>query len=303
MAYPDFYAAERVGKLYTPQSLQAIQAGRSAGYAPAQQDRRRIILLLVDMQVDFVHSEGSLSVPGAVEDAQRTIEFIYRHADKITNIAASLDSHLPLQIFSPAWWLDEQEHHPAPYTTISAAEVNAGRWIPLYEVDWSKHYVQQLEAQSRKQLMIWPYHTLIGTPGHNLIPALYEAIAFHASARQTQPIFLQKGDEPLTEHYSILEPEVKVPRKATLNTDFLNTLASYDLIYIAGQAKSHCVLESVNSMMNYFSKDIIARIRLLDDAMSSVVHPTIDFEALAEQAFVRHSAQGLNRRKTTDPLG
>jgi len=302
MAYPDFYAAERVGKLYTPQSLQAIQAGRDAGCTPAQQDRQRIILLLVDMQVDFVHPEGSLSVPGAVEDARRTIEFIYRHVNKITSIAASLDSHLPLQIFSPAWWVDAQGQHPAPYTVISAAEVQAGQWHALYEVDWSQRYVHQLEVQSRKQLMIWPYHTLIGTPGHNLIPALYEAMAFHASARQTQPIFLQKGDEPLTEHYSILEPEVKVPRKASLNTEFLSTLASYDLIYIAGQAKSHCVLESVNSMMSYFSKDIIARIRLLDDAMSSVAHPTIDFEALAEQAFARHSAQGLTRCTTTDPL-
>ncbi|MCS6834632.1 MAG: cysteine hydrolase family protein [Anaerolineae bacterium] len=303
MAYPGFYAAERVGELYTPQSSQAIQVGRSAGCAPAQQDRQRIILLLVDMQVDFVHPEGALSVPGAVEDTRRTIEFIYRYACKITSIAASLDSHLPLQIFSPSWWTDEKGEHPPPYTVISAEEVSAGHWRPLYEIDWSKRYVQQLEAQSRKQLMIWPYHTLIGTPGHNLMPALYEAIAFHASARQTQPIFLQKGDEPLTEHYSILEPEVKVPRKAILNTDFLSVLASYDLIYIAGQAKSHCVLESVSSMMNYFSKDIVARIRVLDDAMSSVAHPTIDFEALSEQAFARYSAQGLTRRKTTDPLG
>jgi len=303
MAYPDFYASERVGTLYPPQSLQAIQAGHQAGYAPSQQDKQRIILLLVDMQVDFVHPQGSLSVPGAVDDTRRTIEFIYRHTDKITSIAASLDSHLPLQIFSPAWWVDPQGQHPTAYTTISSAEVEQGQWQALYEADWSKRYVQQLELQARKQLMIWPYHTLIGTEGHNLMPALYEALAFHASARQTQPIFLQKGDEPLTEHYSILEPEVKVPRKAALNTTFLSTLASYDLIYIAGQAKSHCVLESVNSMMNCFSKDIIGRIRLLDDAMSSVAHPSIDFEALAEEAFVRHAAQGLVRRATADPLG
>ena len=92
--------------------------------------------------------------------------------------------------------------------------------------------------------MIWPFHTMVGTVGHNLSPSLYEAICFHSAARQSQPVKLTKGSIPQTEHYSILEPEVKVTDhpQGGLNQALLNELGGYDLVYLAGQAKSHCVL-------------------------------------------------------------
>ncbi|MEP7294031.1 MAG: isochorismatase, partial [Chloroflexota bacterium] len=149
-----------------------------------------------------------------------------------------------------------------------------------------------------------PYHTLIGTPGHSITPALYEAIAFHSVARRTQPVFLQKGTIPQTEYYSMLEPEVKVPEHAMgrLNVSFLNMLADYDRIFIAGEAKSHCVLETVNSIMRYFATqpEMLDKFRILSDCMSSVAHPTIDFDALADEAFARYPA--LRRVKSSDPL-
>ena len=40
-------------------------------------------------------------MPGALGDIRRTIEFIYRNAERITHISCSLDSHLPRQIFTP----------------------------------------------------------------------------------------------------------------------------------------------------------------------------------------------------------
>ena len=50
-----------------------------------------------------------------------------------------------------------------------------------------------------------------------------------------------------------------------LNVSFLNMLASYDRIYIAGEAKSHCVLETVTSIMRYFADQprIIDKFRIL----------------------------------------
>jgi nicotinamidase-related amidase len=153
--------------------------------------------------------------------------------------------------------------------------------------------------------MIWPYHVLIGTPGHNLTPALYEAIAFHTAARHTQPEFLTKGTIPKTEHYSILEPEVKVPEAplGTVNTDFLGMLSSHDLIYVAGQAKSHCVLETVASMMQHLAPEDITKIRVLTDCASSVAHPEIDFDAMADEAFARFEKDGLTLVKSTDDIG
>lgn len=306
MTFPAFYKPEKVGTLYTPNTLAVVEAGRGAGTAPAATDTTKTALLLVDMQVDFIHPDGALYVPGAIEDTRRTIEWIFNHLKSITTIVASLDSHVPIQIFSPTWWADAKGKHPAPYTLITADEVRDGRWQPLYDVDWSKAYVEKLEAQAKKQLMIWPYHTLIGTTGHTLTPALYEAIVYHSSARQTQPVLISKGTIANTENYSIFEPEVKrddLPSGA-LNVDLLETLAGYDRIYVAGEAKSHCVLETVTSMMRYYSdrRDIIARMRLLKDCMSSVVHPEINFDRLADAALSGFTMQGLTMVNSTDAL-
>ena len=239
MPFPPFYDSSQVGRLYPPDTAAAIAAGQAAGLRPAALDDRRILLLLVDAQVDFIHVDGALAVPGAVDDTRRTIEWLYRNIEAVTAVAASLDSHIPLQIFYPTWWANPQGEHPTPFTPISSADVRQGRWRPLQDPAWSIAYVEKLEQQAKKVLMIWPYHTMIGTPGQAITPALYEAIAYHAGARQTQPTFLTKGSIARTEHYSIVEPEVKVPEQpqGDINRAFLDMLKAYDLIYIAGQAK------------------------------------------------------------------
>ncbi|PJF21993.1 MAG: hypothetical protein CUN56_08225, partial [Phototrophicales bacterium] len=180
-----------------------------------------------------------------------------------------------------------------------------GTWQPLYEQEWSQNYVAQLEQSAKKQLMIWPYHTLLGTPGHALVPAIYEAIAYHTAARRIQPTILIKGTLPITEHYSIMEPEVKIEGNpmGQLNTSLLDVIGQYDLIYVAGQAKSHCVLETLASMMRYYPPEIIAKIRVLEDAMSSVTHPEIDFDHLANETLAQFAEQGMKLVKTSDPIG
>ncbi len=301
MTFPDYYTPDRIGTLYAPHIDAATRAGRSAKTPPASDDTERVYLLLVDMQVDFVHPDGALAVPGAVDDTRRLIEWIYNNVGQITTIGATLDSHLPLQIFHPPWWVDANGEHPQGYTPISSDDVKSGKWTPLYEVAWSHEYVEKLEEDAKKQLMIWPFHVLLGTPGHGLVPALSEAIAYHAAARQAQPEYHIKGLIPKSEHYSAVEPEVKVPEhpQGDVNRTLLDEIATYDRVYIAGQAKSHCVLESVASMMRYYDKDQIARLRVLDDAMSSVAHPEIDFEAMANATFAEFQAQGLTLTQTT----
>lgn len=306
MPFPQFYHPEQVGTLYIPNTSQAIAEGMALRLPPSAQDSPRILLLLVDAQVDFIHTDGALSVPGAVGDTRRTIEWIFEHVGQISDIAASLDSHIPTQIFYPTWWVDAEGHTPAPFTAITSQEVQAGKWRPVYEAAWSVEYVERLEQQAKKALMIWPYHTMIGTPGHTLTPALYEAIVYHAAARQTTPHFLAKGSIPKTEHYSILEPEVKVNDhpQGGLNTEFLEMLTTYDIIYIAGQAKSHCVLETVSSMMRYFGKQtgMIDKLRVLMDCTSSVAHPEIDFDAIAESALGEFASQGLYLVQSSDSI-
>jgi nicotinamidase/pyrazinamidase len=307
MNFPDFYDASRVGDLFRPDINRAIATGSAVGAAPAAADTTRWLLLLVDMQVDFIHPEGALTVPGAVADTRRTIEWIFEHLTDITTIATSLDSHIPGQIFYPTWWVDAQGQHPPAYTVITEDDVQSGRWQPAYDPEWSREYVRKLEAQARKQLMIWPYHTMIGSEGHNLMPALYETLAYHSAARHTRPQFITKGLIPNTEYYSLLEPEVKVPGTpgGELNTDFLAQLQAYDAVYITGQAKSHCVLETARTLMRYFADQpaMIDRLHVLLDCTSSVAHPEIDFESLANEAYAQFAADGLHLVTTKESSG
>ena len=231
MSLPSFYDASRVGHPFPPNIQAAVQAGSALTLPPAAKDDPSIALVLVDMQVDFIHTDGALPVPGAVDDCRRIVEWIYRHVERISKIFLSLDSHYPLQIFFSTWWRDAAGAHPPPSTIISAAEVDAGRWQPVYEREWSRQYVCQLESQHRKQLMIWPFHTMVGAAGHNLSPSLYEAVCYHSAARQSQPLKLSKGSIPQTEHYSIFEPEVKVADhpQGSFNHALLRELGEYDL--------------------------------------------------------------------------
>ncbi len=306
MNTPAFYNPEKVGTFFTPRTALVADVERDATVTPSTEDEQRTLLLLIDTQIDFIHADGALSVPGAIEDTRRVIDWIFKQGEKITTIAASLDSHVPIQIFSPSWWVDANGNHPAPYTIITQQALDDGEWKPLYSEEWSFSYVEKLEEQFKKQLMIWPYHTLIGTVGHNLEPSLYEAVVYHSLVRQTEPIFLMKGLIPRTEHYSILEPEVKIPNEpmGDINMQFLKMLTSYDRVYLAGQAKSHCVLETLMSIMRYLGDDpeMIAKFHLLMDCTSSVYHPEIDFDALANETLNQLAKRGLKLLTTQDAV-
>ena len=303
---PAHYDARRVGTLYPPDVAAATSAGARAGLPPATRDARKIALVLIDAQIDFIHPApiGTLAVPGAVADTQRTTEFLYRNAAAISTVIASLDSHLAFQIFYPTWWVDERGGHPSPFTVIGPDDLARGTWRPVLDPGWSVDYVQKLTATDKKGLCVWPYHTMIGSVGHALDPALFEAIAYFAAARRSQPVFLTKGSIPQTEHYSVLEPEVKYSKhpQGGLNTSLLDALAKHDVVYVAGQAKSHCVLESMRSMLAYFANErhVIDKIRLLVDCTSSVVHPTIDFDAIAEAELARFAAAGVHLVRSSE---
>lgn len=301
------YDPNTVGTKMTPRVAAALQAGIEHFRSAAADDQTKEILVLVDNQVDFIHVDGALSVPGAVADTRRTIDFILRRTQqgRLTAIAASLDSHVPIQIFFPSWWEDQNGNEPAPYTLITVEDTERRRWRPRYEREWSKSYVRKLDSQAKKDLMVWPYHTMIGTMGHNVEPSLFEAIMYHSGARLSQPTFLTKGTIPKTENYSILEPEVKVADhpQGGLNTHFLDMLASYARIYVAGQAKSHCVLETARSIHRFFGStrpEVLQNVVYLMDCMSSVAHPKIDFDAMANEAFAEFERDGAQLMLSTD---
>ena len=303
--FPEFYDPDRIGTLFYPDLASIAAQAEQAGLTPADEDRMRVLLLIIDMQVDFCHENGTLFVPGAPGDIQRLIEFIYRNAGRITHITCSLDSHYPFQIFHPAWWVDRKGKHPSPFTIISSGDVEDGTWRPLFQVEWSRAYVQRLQEQAKKQLTIWPYHVPIGAPGNALDPELWTAVFWHSISRKSQPTWWTKGSIPQTEHYSILKPEIEVPDQpqGKLSRDFIQALEEYDYLFLAGEAESHCVLETAEDLVTVFSKQIgqLERILILEDCTSPVRHPEVDFHAIAQERFAEYRKLGLKFLKSTDP--
>jgi nicotinamidase-related amidase len=301
---PAFYDPDRVGTLFYPDIARIAGDARAAALAPADDDRVKVHLLIVDMQIDFCHEQGALFVPGALDDIKRLIAFIYRHADRITDITCSLDSHLPHQIFHASWWVSPDGRHPEPFTLITPEDVAGGHWQPVRDREWSIRYVQRLRERAKKALTIWPYHVPIGGLGNALDPELWSAVFWHALARGSQPNLWTKGSIPQTEHYSILQPEIAVPGnpQSRKSRAFLDMLRSRDHILIAGEASSHCVLETVEDLVEEFSEGGLRRTYILRDCTSPVRHPVIDFEEVTRQQFLRFEQMGVRFISSTDPL-
>jgi nicotinamidase/pyrazinamidase len=304
MELPEFYKPESVSKIYEPNLSAAYAAGLQVFDKPASSDKPRTLLWLVDVQIDFVFPApvGNLPVPNALEDTRRTIEWLYRNVQNVTHIAASLDTHMPFHIFYPSWWKNKNGERPQPYTVITAEQVKSREWIAVTEPEWSTYYVETLESVGKKQLMIWPFHCMEGTSGRALVPALSEAIMYHSGARMDQPTYLTKGTIAHTEFYSVVEPEVKYSSHPDggLNVKFLEIIAEFDLIYVAGQARSHCVLETMNSVLKHFSNrpEIIQKLRFLDDCTSSI----LGFEETTERQIAAFAKQGVRLVKSTDAM-
>lgn len=329
---PNHFQADRVSEIwrvpYQQRAIEAKQWARQHHLSPvnlaAHTAQTGVRLLLIDVQntfclPDFELFVGGKSGRGAIEDNIRLCEFIYRNLGKIDQIIATMDTHHIWQIFHPIFWVDEQGEHPIPATTISVAEVTAGKWRVNPEIgNWEPaqlqayalHYVQKLSDGGKYPLTIWPYHAMLGGIGHALVPAVEEAIFFHGIARNSQARFPMKGDNPLTEHYSALAPEVftnqlgeSIDRK---NDQLIKYLLESDRLIIAGQAQSHCVAWTVNDLLTEIQSidpQLAQKIYLLADCTSPVVIPgVVDYTEPANAAYQRFADAGMNVMQSTDEL-
>jgi nicotinamidase-related amidase len=319
---PPHFSPETVGKIWrVPYQQRATEAqtwAQQHHITSAAIDQKRVCLLAIDVQNTFCMPDhelfvGGRSGQGAVEDSRRLCEFIYSNLGAITEIALTMDSHTALQIFHAAFWINAQGEHPPAMTMISAADVEAGVWAvnpaiaPYIGLSgdrlqaYALHYVQQLQQSGKYLLTIWPYHSLLGGIGHAIVPAVEEACFFHSIARSSPTRFELKGENLLTENYSVLKPEVMVDQDqqaiATANTSFLQTLLKFDAVMIAGQAKSHCVAWTIADLLHEIQAtdpSLARKIYLLTDCTSPVVVPgVIDFTEMADEAYQQFAAAGM----------
>jgi nicotinamidase-related amidase len=306
---------------YSQRAEEAAAWAREHGLTPAAGDETTVCLVLVDCQNTFCIPGfelfvGGRSGRGAIEDNVRLCEFIYRNLGVITLIAPTMDTHSVMQIFHPFFWVNEAGAHPVGgQTIITTEDIERGIWAVNPSVAASvaggdyeylkRHassYVRTLTEGGKYPLLVWPYHAMLGGIGHALVSSLEEALFFHSIARRSQPRFEIKGDNPLTEHYSVLHPEVTSgpdgARIAEKNTPLIEKLLEFDAVVIAGQAKSHCVAWTIHDLLTEVQAEdpsLVKKVYLLEDCTSPVVVPgVVDFSEQADEAFARFADAGVN---------
>ena len=328
---PAHFTPETLAKIwrvpYQERAGQARQWALEHGINVAADDEFKLGVLLVDVQNTFCMPEFELFVAGrsgtgAVDDNRRLCEFIYRNLGLITRIVPTMDTHQAMQIFHAVYLVNNQGGHPDPFTLISVDDIEHGRWRFDPEVGRSLgidpghgqrqllHYTRQLKKSGRYNLTVWPYHSMLGGIGHALVPAVEEAIFFHSIARYSQADFHIKGDNPLTEHYSVLGPEVTIGSDgeviAEKDQQLVDTLLKFDAVVVAGQAKSHCVAWTIDDLLHgVLERDraLASKVYLLDDCTSPVVVPgVIDYTDEANAASQRFAEAGMHIVRSTDPI-
>jgi len=301
---PSFWKAEEVGIRRRPDLTRAKEEGLAAGLNPAAKDKVKRIVVGIDYQIDFVFEDGSLKVERAIDDLRRFIDYLYGNAEEISGLLFSLDQHIPWQIFYSLWWRDRNGKHPEPFTVITRESVGKGEWLPRLEKEWSRNYPAELEKTGQSPLIVWPEHCMAGTEGANLIPELAEAIIWLSAARTIQPIYMFKGTVPKSEHYGPFCCCVPVDDhpQGGLQTQFMDIIASYDVIDLAGEAEDFCVREGMRQLLNYYGDrpEAIEKMRFLRDCTSPVFPDKRDE---ADNILDDFAGQGVQIVKSTDLVG
>ncbi len=283
---------------------------------------KNVQLVVIDPQNDFMDtSSPALPVPGASDDMVRLSDFIKRIGKKLDGISVTLDSHSTLDYRHPGAWKSKNGESPMPITAggapITADDIRSGIWEPIHGNqpqailggqtirEFMIECAQNRDTQTAGAvpgLEIWPEHCIIGTQGHNVSCELMSQLQQWERDNLKYINYCTKGTNPLTEHYGALEANdpIAADPSTSLNTNFLQMLQTADYIVIAGEAASHCVMSTVNQIVDNIGEGGVKKLVLLTDCMSPVAAITdeqgniiVDFPAITDAWYQELEAKGV----------
>jgi nicotinamidase/pyrazinamidase len=269
----------------------------------------QIELLIIDPQNSFCNPAfaNELYIQGAEKDMERLAKMIVRIVDKLDEIHVTLDSHHLVDIAHPIFWINSKGENPAPFTIISEDDVKNGVWRatnPQYQ-DRVMAYVTALATNGRYPLCVWPPHCLIGSEGYMVYPPLFEAL-LEWEKQFAMVNYVTKGSNYWTEHYSAVQADVPDSSDpgTQLNWPLIETLQKADIILLAGEARSHCLANTVIDIANNFGEENIKKMVLLEDATTDVPDPpgTTMFTDVGEKFVSDMVARGMQVSTTVDFL-
>jgi len=260
-----------------------------------------IHLLIIDPQNDFMDIDGAtLQVPGANEDMIRLASMIDRVGPKLEDIHVTMDSHRFVDVGHPIYWKNSDGNRPSEYIEISADDIENSIWTPRNPA-WRQDQLESAKRReaegNKKKNMVWPVHCLIGTHGWCVQETLMKALLAWEENEFANVDYVTKGSYPHREHYGAFMAEDPDPREPTtsLNSSVLNVLVAADIVAVAGEALSHCVMETVNQAADNIGNEHIKKFHILTDCSSPVaaVPGGPDFPAIAKKWLKEMESRGM----------
>jgi nicotinamidase-related amidase len=193
-----------------------------------------------------------------------------------------------MDISHPGFWKNQNDAHPAPMTSISYEDVKNEKWIPVAFKDETISYVKALENNGEFGHVIWPEHCIMGTKGAAIVHNIMDAVINWARSGKYF-YMVRKGSNPLTEHFGVFRANVPIPGKPETqkNKQLLNDLNEFSEIFIAGEAKSHCVANTLKQLFDY--PYLLRKITVLENCMSNIQ----GFEEVSDTIFEEAKRLGV----------
>jgi nicotinamidase-related amidase len=247
----------------------------------------------------------------------RVANLIDRIGYKLDDIHVTLDSHYAMDGRHPEFWTNSSGTNPIPTNLggglISSTDIESGKWRPIggnskpkvlggmsvteFMIKCAKHR----ESEGVPGLEIWSPHCLIGSTGQSVQSDLYNSLLKWERTYKATINYVVKGTNVFTEHYGALCSNDPIPADPStgLNTRFIQALDTFGVIYLAGEAASHCVLTTVTQVADNIGD--ISKLVLLTDCTSPIpAVPGADFPAIYEAWKSGMVARGMKCAKSTD---
>lgn len=208
-------------------------------------------LIIVDAQNDFCVPDSPLYVKNSFNDVNNIIKFI-KNYDNIKNIIYSLDTHHIDSVFFPIFWKDHKNNYIKPFTLIKYEDILNKKYVinPKFNMYTEEVYDY---IKNLSELMVWPYHCILGTKGQCLKDELTHQLMdiLLNKDNSIKVDYIIKGLDRLHETYSAFEEYDIESKTYKLKKDILKGVLESDEILICGEALSHCVKETILSIIKY----------------------------------------------------
>lgn len=228
------------------------------------------LLFIIDMQNDFCRPSGSLYIPNAEHDVQRLCGLIAAKGSSIHAMVLTQDNHQVVNIAHACFWRNANGEQPALFTNITHSDVEGGKWTPIHNKAEVLSYLRQLEEQGEYAHTIWPEHCIAGSEGAAIVPQLMHEVMSWAREQGKLYTIVHKGTYPYAEHFGAFRANVQHPQQhdTQLNRQLLEQLANHTHIWLAGEARSHCVANTIKQLFEF--PELVKKLVIVDDTMSDV---------------------------------